>query len=286
MFVHYARSLPAFSAVFTLALAVPAPAANLKLYTTDGEYQLVPRVSGHRRSGEVLPAWDRNEWEEVPTSIVDLKRTEAEAAVKKEALDRVTKQFDEEEAAVRAERADLAKIPQDFGVYSLENGTVRTFPLADITVHTPKANTILRVLSPLPIIEGKATVELAGDRSKNVVTDRRPEFFFRLSKQQSFALVKLTPQKNARIVEHLEIIPVSKETTETRVSVQMFSKQLPGENFYRVWPQEPLEPGEYGLMEYLDGKVELLSLGFSDRVGGVRFGDRAAGDYRWLWAVL
>ncbi len=245
-----------FSAVLTLALAVPASAANLKLYTTDGDYQLVReyQVTGDRVKFYSL---DRNEWEEVPTSIVDLKRTETEAAVKKDALDRVTKQFDEEEAAVRAERADLAKIPQDFGVYSLENGAVRTFPLADISVHTPKANTILRVLSPLPIIEGKATVELAGDRSKNLVTDKRPEFFFQLSKQQSFGLVKLTPQKNARIVEHLEIIPVSKETTETRVSVQMFSKQLPGENFYRVWPQDPLEPGEYGLMEYLDGKVEL-----------------------------
>lgn len=241
-----------FFAVFTLSLA----AANVKLYTTDGEYQLVReyQVAGDRVK---FYSVDRGEWEEVPAAMVDLKRTEAESSAKKEVVDRVAKQFDDEAAAERADREELAKIPKDSGVHRIENGVLRTFPVADFTVHTPKGNTVLRVLTPLPIIEGKATVELAGAHSANIVHDDRPEFFFQLDRQQSFGLIKLAPQKGIRIAEHVEIMPISNETSETRDSVQIFSKQLPGENFYKVWPREPLPAGEYALIEYLDGKVEM-----------------------------
>src|SRR5262249_36603728 len=91
----------------------------------------------------------------------------------------------------------------------------------------------------------------------NVVTGDRPEFYFQLDKQESFGLIKLTPGKNIRIAERVEIMPISKEIAETREAVPIFTKQLPGDNFYKVWPHENLPPGEYALIEYLDGKVEL-----------------------------
>ena len=239
-----------------VALAGPAAAANIKLYTTDGDYQMVREysVTGDRVKFYSL---DRNDWEEVPKDLVDLKKTEAEASAKKKVLDRQTKAIDEEEAAARAEREELAKIPQGSGVYQVNDGVLRIFPLADFSVHTAKGNTLLRVLSPLPIIEGKSTVEVPGEHSKNVVTGERPEFYFQLSKQQSFALIKLTPGKNIRIAEHIEIMPISKEMAETREAVEIFNKQLPGDNFYKVWPQEKLPAGEYAWIEYVDGKVEL-----------------------------
>jgi len=241
-----------FFAVFTLSLM----AANVKLYTTDGEYQLVReyQVQGDRVK---FYSVDRAEWEEVPASLVDLKRTVAEATAKQGELDRTTKEFDDEAAAERADRSELAKIPQDSGVYQIDNGALRTFPVADFTVHTPKGNTALRVLTPIPIIAGKATVELAGEHSANIVTETRPEFFFQLDKQESFGIIKLTQGKGIRVAEQVEIMPISKEMAETRQSVEVFTKQLPGENFYKVWPQEPLAAGEYALIEYVEGKVDL-----------------------------
>jgi len=241
-----------FFAFFTLSLT----AANVKLYTTDGEYQLVREyhVEGDRVKFYSL---DRSDWEEVPASLVDLKRTATEAAAKQEVLDRQTKAFDDEAGAARAEREELAKIPQDSGVYRIEDGQLRTFKVADITVRTPKGNTVLRILTPIPIVEGRATVELAGAHSANVVHEDRPEFFFQLDAQESFGIIKLTPQKNVRIAENVEIMPISKEMSEERKSVEVFTKQLPGENFYKIWPQEPLAAGEYGLIEYVDGKLDL-----------------------------
>src|SRR6185295_629835 len=167
------------AAFLLLSLAIPVSAANVKLYTNDGDSQLVREysVNGDRVRFYSI---DRGEWEEVPVSLVDLRRTEAEASSKKEVLDRQAKEFDEEVAAAKAEREELAKIPKDSGVYQVENGVLRTFPVADFSVHTPKGNTILRVLSPLPIIECRSTVELAGEHSKNVVTGERPEFYFQL----------------------------------------------------------------------------------------------------------
>jgi hypothetical protein len=241
--------------IFVLFAATLA-AANLKLYMTDGDYQLVRE---YKVEGDIVKFYsiDRSEWEEVPASIVDLKRTEAESAATKQVVDRQTKMADEEVAAARAEREELAKIPKDSGVYRIENGALRTFPVADFTVHTPKGNTALRVLTPIPIVAGKATVELAGEHSPNVVHEDRPEFFFQLDKEESFGIIKLSHAKGIRIAEHVEIMPISKEMAEDRDSVKVFSKQLPGDNFYKVWPEETLPAGEYALIEFVDGQVDL-----------------------------
>jgi len=240
---------------------LPLAAANVKLYTTDGDFQLVReyQVNGDRVR---YYSTDRNEWEEIPVSLVDLKKTEREATAREADLDRKTREFDAEEQAARAERAELEKIPQDSGVYRIENEAVRTIPVADITVHTSKGRSILKVLSPVPIISGKATVELSGEHSANVVHENRPEFYFRLDKQESFGLVQVTPGKGVRVIEEVEIMPITKENTETRTLVPTFTKQLTGDNFYKVWPQEPLKPGEYAWIEYTEGKVELRAWDF------------------------
>ncbi|HEU5022185.1 MAG TPA: hypothetical protein VFT60_09840 [Bryobacteraceae bacterium] len=240
---------------------LPLAAANVKLYTTDGSYQLVReyQVNGDRVR---YYSADRNEWEEIPTSLVDLKKTEKEAGARQADLDRRAREFDAEEQAARAERAELEKIPQDSGVYQIENGVVRTFPVADITVHTSKGRSILKVLTPAPIIPGKATVELSGEHSANVVRETRPEFYFRLDKEESFGLVQLTPHKGIRQIEEVEIMPASNENVETRTLVPTFTRQLPGDNFYKVWPQEPLKPGEYAWINYIDGKVDLRAWDF------------------------
>jgi hypothetical protein len=238
--------------LFTLTLT----AANVKLYTSDGEYQIVReyQVVGDRVRFYSL---DRSDWEEVPSSMIDLKRTAAEAATQQEATDKVTKQFDEEAAAEKAEREELAKIPQDSGVYRIEDDKLRTFKVADTTIRTKKGNTLLRVLSPLPIIEGKSTVELAGEHSDSIVHEDRPEFYFQLDKEESFGIIKLGPKKNVRVVEQVETLPISKEYLETRDLVQIFTKQLRGDNFYKLWPQEALPPGEYALIEYVEQQVDL-----------------------------
>jgi hypothetical protein len=184
-----------------------------------------------------------------------LKRTDAEAAARKENLDRQNKEAAEEEQAARDARAEIRKIPQDPGVYQLDNGQLRIFKEAESVVHNDKGRNILSKLSPLPLVAGKATLETAGERSANVVKDDRPEFFLQLAEFESFAIVKVTPQKGVRIIEKIAIVPVTKEIVEEREAVPIFQKQLSGSGLYKIWPQESLPRGEYAVIEYLEGKM-------------------------------
>ena len=61
------------------ALAFTAWAANFKLYLKDGTYQIVReyKVQSDRVRYYSI---ERSDWEEIPADLVDLKRTETEAA--------------------------------------------------------------------------------------------------------------------------------------------------------------------------------------------------------------
>ena len=82
------------------ALALTALAANIKLYLSDGTYQIV-------REYKVLPdrvryySIERGDWEEIPLDLVDIKKTETEAAARQSVLEKDAKALAEEEAATR-----------------------------------------------------------------------------------------------------------------------------------------------------------------------------------------
>ena len=112
------------------------------------------------------------------------------------------------------------------------------------------------------LVPGKATLEIPGERSTAIVRDRSPEFYLQLSDVESFGIVKLTPQKGVRIVERVSVIKAADQTTEQRDSVPVFTKQLSDNGLYKLWPQDPLAPGEYAVVEYTDGKVNVQTWDF------------------------
>jgi len=243
-------------AVFVfLAFALSLAAANFKLYMKDGGFQLVReyRIEGDRIKYYSV---ERSDWEEMPAELVDLKRTDAEASAKKEDLDRHAQMISEEDQAAAELRKEIMKIPQDPGVYTLENNTLRIFKLADASVHDNKRRTILQHLTPVPVVSGKSTLETPGEHSQNIVTDGRPEFYIQLSLTDSFAIVKLTPLKGYRIVEHITVEPVVNIYEEEREVVPTFTKQLTESGLYKIWPQDALPKGEYAVIEYNEGKID------------------------------
>jgi hypothetical protein len=44
---------------------------------------------------------------------------------------------------------------------------------------------------------------------------------------------------------------------EERTLVQTFTKQLSDNGLYKIWPQDSLPQGEYAVVEYTDGKVNM-----------------------------
>lgn len=236
------------------ASALSLLAANFKLYLKDGSFQL---VSEYKVDGDRVHFYsvERSDWEDVPVDLVDLKRTDAETEARKEELDKESKEVAEENAAAREIRNEILKIPQDPGVYQLNDGQLRIFKEADAVVHSEKKMNSLKHLSPVPVFDSKSTLEITGLHSPNVVHEDRPEFYFQLAQLESLSIVKLTSHKDGRVVERLSTVQVVKETTEERDMVETFTKQLSDNGLYKIWPQQPLEKGEYAVIEYTDGKV-------------------------------
>ncbi len=236
-------------------LACAAWAANLKLYLKDGTFQLVREYQV--RSDRVrFYSVDRDDWEEVPLDLVDLKRTQSEAAARQAQFEKDAKDLADEGKAEHEFETERRSIPQDPGVYWLDGGKAKVIPPAESDVHTDKRRSVLSKLSPIPMVSGKATLELQGAHSPNVFTDPLQEFYIQLSETERFGLFKLLPGKGGvRIVENLTIVPVTKDVVEEPVQVESFQKELDPSGLYKIWPREPLPPGEYAVMEFTEGKL-------------------------------
>lgn len=246
---------------FLLVLVFTLSAANFKLYLKDGSFQLVReyQVEGDRVRYYSV---DRSDWEELPANLVDLKRTDAETGARKTALEKLQREDEEEKEAAREERQEILKIPRDPGVYRLEDGKLRIFNAAEATLHNSKGRKVLKVLSPIPLVPGKSTLEIPGEHATEAVKDNSPEFYIQLSEFESFGIVKLRAEKGMRIVERITVEPITKENTEERDKVEIFTKQLSDNGLYKIWPQDPLERGEYAVVEYTEGKINIQTWDF------------------------
>jgi len=247
------RSLKIASAF--LLFSIHGLAANFKLYLTDGSYHLI-REYKIAEDRVKFYSVERGDWEEMPTALVDLKKTETERAGRAAAMAEQTRIISDEDKAVRAQQEEVLKIPQDPGVYMLEDGkTLRIFKVAESTYHTNKGRSILKAMSPVPLVPGKGTVEIPEPHSLNIVKLEKPDLYLQLSDEQRFTIVKLTPKGAVRIAERVAVLPVTNEAMEEIDTVEVFRKQLTESGLYKIWPKEPLAPGEYAVIEYTPGKL-------------------------------
>ncbi|MCU1335013.1 MAG: hypothetical protein JWO19_594 [Bryobacterales bacterium] len=236
-----------------ITLAVAAFGATVRLYLKDGDYQLV-------REYQVLAdrvryfSTERGDWEEIPLELVDLDRTKKDSADRQAAIDAEAKLQDVEDAAIRADRKEASRIPVEPGVYYVDGDKVQSLKPAETEVSSSKGRSILKVLAPVPIVPGKTSVEIKGESATFRPAGNKPEFYFRLSDDERFAILKLARKKNTRLVEIVSILPVTDEVIEDLKQVATFKKQI-AEKTYKIWPEQPLEPGEYALAEWSDGKL-------------------------------
>jgi hypothetical protein len=245
-----------------LALCAVVWAANLKLYLKDGGFQLVREYQVQTDRVHFYSV-ERSQWEDIPLDLVDLKRTEKEAADRQAALDKDAKVIAEEEKVEHEMKQEVSRIPQDPGVYWLEGKETKVLKAAESTVHTNKGRSVLAKLAPAPVVSGKGTLELTGLHSSNVFTNAEQEFFIQLSDIERFGIAKLTPKGAVRIVENLTFVPITKEVVEEPVLVEIFQKQLTPDGLYKIWPRDPLPAGEYAVVQYTSGNLNMQVWDFS-----------------------
>ena len=244
-----------------LLLVFTAWAANLKLYLKDGSYQIVREYQVQADRVHFYSV-ERSQWEDIPLALVDLKRTQAEAAERRTQSEKDAQAVAEEEKVERDLARETSRIPQDPGVYWLEGNQARVIKVAQSTIHTDKRRSVLKALSPIPAVSGKGTLELSGAHSPNVFTNPEQEFYIQLAETERFGIAKLTSKGAVRIVENLTFVPVTKEVVEEPTMVETFQTQL-ADGLYKIWPKQPFEPGEYAVVEYTEGKLNIQTWDFA-----------------------
>ena len=230
-------------------------AANFRLYLKDGGHH----VTNEYKVTEDRVAYysvERSEWEQIPLDLVDLKRTETERKSGDEKRTRDAKVQAEEDQAERELQKEIRSVPSEPGVYLSEDGKLREFPVGEVKLVTDKKRSVLKAITPVPLISGKVTVEMDGESSANLAPGRRPEFYLRLATEEAFGIVRLEPKKGSRLVEKVSVIPVVKEMVEERNSMEIFRRQF-ADGLFKIWPSKDLEPGEYAVVTFIEGKVNI-----------------------------
>jgi len=239
--------------LFVLAASL-AFGSSFKLYLKNGDYQAAReyQVNGDRVH---YYSTERNQWEDIPVALCDLEKTEAERQQNAADVQQRTKLEDEEEQFERAQRRIVEEIPMNAGAYFRQNGHVRTLDYAESTFVKSKKRQALKMITPIPVVAGKVTVQIKGGHAKFSVGETEPEFYLRLEQQQRFGMIKLEPKNGVRIVEDIEIAPITNENFQNPKHVATFQRELAA-GLYKIWPQKALDPGQYALIEYTDGETD------------------------------
>jgi hypothetical protein len=230
-------------------------ADTFKLYLKDGDYQVVRE---YKTEGDRVHYYstERGQWEDIPVALCDLQKTESERRRTAQVAQRDAKLEDDEEKLERAQRKEMERIPMNAGAYFVDNNKVKTLEYAESTFVKDKKRSVLQKITPVPVVAGKATVQLKGEHAGFVVHQDLPEFYLRLEQEDKFGIIQLTPGNGVRIVENVAIAPVTNENFENAKQIPVFQHELTT-GLYKVWPEKPLSPGEYALTEYVGADSDL-----------------------------
>lgn len=279
------RAFLLLAAVVFMLVKFPAPAQQLakRLILKDGSYQLATKweVKGDRV--HYLSA-ERDEWEELPNSLVDWAATEkfekdrASGVPAPEAIE-LDKEAEAERLADEARTPQVAPglhLPEDGGMLLLD--TFQTQPQLVLLqqdtgeINRNKRTNILRS-AVIPVASSKQTIELDGMHAGIQAHTTLPAIYVNLDSDQGsnasssqapsqpqqpqqpeqpwdrFHIVRVQGKKGKRIVGDIKISPLGKASQEQNL-VLTTSQRLTG-GWVKITPVTALEPGEYAVVEML-----------------------------------
>lgn len=259
----------------------PIPGQPRRLILKDGSYQDTVRWEKRADRIRYLSA-ERYEWEEIPNSLIDWTATEKFAkensAEKPRSADAAA--ADAEEAAERKQEEARSpevkpglRLPTQGGVYVLDywRDQPQLIELVqnggDINRQTGR-NILRAAINPLA--KAKQTIELKGPHARVQAHVPQPVIYLDIDLDQDpntgpkvgdvsdhFRIVRLSPtsKKDARVVGNIEVAVYGKVSQKANY-VPTHSQPFTSE-WIKVEPAEPLEPGEYALVEMLGKDVNL-----------------------------
>jgi hypothetical protein len=255
-----------------LGVNAGAQAASKRLILKDGSYQVATKweVKGERVR---YYSAERFDWEELPTSFVDWKATEAwdkehSAEIDQAAAAQVAADKEEEEQAAPTV-APGVRLPDTGGIFMLD--AYRQKPsLVELVQNGTQINkqtgkNILRaVINPLPS-GPKQTIELKGPHARVQSHGTQPNIYVninydddaaaagqdaaQMNPEERFKIIRVKQDKTKRVIAGLKIgllgsMKEQRDVLPTRAATI-------GTDWVQVTPLRPLEPGEYALVEML-----------------------------------
>jgi hypothetical protein len=231
-----------------------------KLVLTDGTFQLAREYSVE---GDRVRYWsvERSDWEEIPAKLVDWDAThkaeaeqishDAELKTKIHASD-VAEHTKDINVDSSLEIKPGLFLPDRVGFYALETKFIYEMEQSLAAVHLSKGRETERILTGVPFIPKKETLEVADTHAALRLTTAEPEFFMRPADQREprFQLLRAQIKNGHRILENISIHFTGEEThQETEIDFQTWT---PARGVFRYTVTQRLEPGEYAFIEMTD----------------------------------
>ncbi|MBZ5509954.1 MAG: hypothetical protein LAN70_02180 [Acidobacteriia bacterium] len=269
------------------AAAEPAPkpcpfslpdSPSHRIVLKDGNYQTASKCEliGERVH---YMSTERSEWEDLPVSLVDWDATNkyelGQGEPKKSAEAAAVDAEEEAERRLEEEKSPEIKpglrLPSQGGIFLLD--VYRDNPeLIELVQNggqlnqNRKSNILRAAINPLS--KAKQTIEIKGPRAAVQAHVPQPAIYVNIDADQDartgpgardlsdhFRIVRATSKKDARVVGAVEIAVYGK-VSQKQNYVQTRSETL-NSQWTKVVPVQPLDPGEYALVEMLGKDVNM-----------------------------
>lgn len=237
-------------------ISVPLPKGK-KLILTDGTYQLAREYSvqdGRVRYWSV----ERSDWEEIPAALVDWDATHKAEAEQARQDTNLKAKIRASELAERTKDIDVDRsleikpglfLPDAVGFYALEGKLIYEMKQDLAASKLSMGRETAKILSGIPIIPSKQTLEITDAHAPLRLTTGEPEFFMRPAddREPHFRLLRAQIKNGHRVLENINI-HMSGEQVHKADDLD-FQTWTPAHGVFRYTVSRGLEPGEYAFVE-------------------------------------
>ena len=232
-----------------------------KLILKDGTFQIARE---YKVEGDQVHYWsvERSAWEDIPATLVDWDAThkaEADAAARDTELKAKIR------ASNLAERTkdiniDLSLeikpgifLPDGIGFFAFVNSK-QLIEMKQSTAESKAAASrqIEKILTGLPVIPGKVTLQIPGERAALRINSAEPEFYMRPAdaREPRFRLFRAQVKGGRRVLDSVSTY-FSGKTGDNGTDIA-FQAWTPASGVFRYTMEQRLEPGEYAFVELTD----------------------------------
>jgi hypothetical protein len=229
-----------------------------KLILKDGSYQLAREYSVE---GDRVRYWsvERSQWEEIPAALVDWDAThkseaaqdahdaDLKAKIHADNIARLTKDIDVDRTL---EIKPGLFLPDEVGLYALDRDKeIRTMKQSTAEVKFSAGRETEKILTGVPLINSKKTMDIPGSRAALRLSTAEPEFYFRPAdgREPRFRLLRAQLKGGKRVIDNITIHFTQEETDKVNeIEIQTW---VPATGVFRYTMDQRLEPGEYAFVE-------------------------------------